>query len=114
MAENCERTCHMAQLDQSTLESVANANYKVLAEAPAVLFNQMLSDSVDHRRRVNALSEAALGQALKGMTEVDPTEAIAQVKQLTGNDLAAQISQLAASVATIQETLRTVRPAPQS
>jgi hypothetical protein len=103
----------MASLDQSTLEAVNNTNYKVLGEAPAYLMGQAFSDSVDHRRRVNALAEAYLGQALKAMVEVDPSEAISQVKQLTGNDLAAQVSQLAAAVASIQQYVKAAQSTPR-
>jgi len=102
----------MATIDPSTFEAVNNANYKAFAETGTFMLQQFLQDSVDHRRRVNALSEAHLASALKNMSEVDPTEAIAQVKQLTGNDLGKQMADLGSVVAALQQLVKAAQSTP--
>lgn len=102
----------MAELDPSTLQAVSNANYKSMAEAGTLLLHQMLSDSVDHRRRMNTIAEAAVAQAVKGMIEVDPTEALAQVKQLTGNDMGKQMTDLGSAVAALQQIIKAAQSTP--
>lgn len=81
-------------LQDSVVDSVSNANFKNLAEGASFAVNLSYQDAVAHQRAVNALREAALGSALKGLVELDPAQALSQVKALSGNDLAGQLMQL--------------------
>lgn len=84
-------------LDSGLVDSVANANVKTVGEAAAHSMALAMQNSVAHQNRLNILAETAMAQAIKGLQEVDPLEAISTVKALTGNDNSqAILAQLAA------------------
>ncbi len=99
-------------LSQDVVQSVAEANFKNLADGAAFAVNLSYQDAVAHQRSVNALREAALGSALKGLVELDPTQALSQVKALSGNDLGGQIVQLLAALAANQQGAKVAKETP--
>lgn len=99
-------------IPDEVVTSVSSTNFKNLGEAGAFYASLAMGDAVAHQRGVNSLREGYLGQALKAMNEVDPTEARAQVEQMTGNSLAKQISDLAAAVSSIQQYVKAAQTTP--
>jgi hypothetical protein len=96
-------------LDQGTLDAVNNSNFKTIAEAAAVGLAQSMAlqaqNAASHQNRVNVLAEAALAQALKNQTELDPSEAAA-IKKVDNADLAKVLGELGASIAGIQQLMK--------
>ena len=99
-------------LQESVVDSVSNANFKLLAEGAALAVNLSYQDAVAHQRSVNSLREAALGAALKGLVELDVRESLAQVKALSGNDLGGQIVQLLAALEASQQQAKVAQSTP--
>jgi len=99
----------MAELDQSTLQAVANGNYKTNAEfvtqALAQAGAMQFQNAVSHQNRVNVLAESALAKMLKNSTELDPEEASA-IKKVDNSDLAKVLAELGAAVSAIQQQLK--------
>ena len=94
----------MATLDDSTLQAVNNANFKSVAEM-AIL------DSQDHRRRMQviaengmarlqALSETSLAASIDRLNTTSVPEGLG-ISAAQRGDLAKQINDLSASVATM-------------
>lgn len=101
-------------LSQDVVQSVAESNFKNLSDGAAFAVNLAYQDAVAHQRSVNSLREAALGAALKGLVELDPGEALSQVKALSGNDLGSTIVQLLASLASSQQQSKVAQSTPPS
>lgn len=113
----------MATIDDSTFQAVANANYKNSAEAAMVqqqlalanqvqLQSQQLQNAISHQKRFDGIMEVAVGQVIKGLIELDPVEASAQVKAFTGNDVASQFGQLGTAIAAIQQLMKGAQSTP--
>lgn len=80
-------------------ESVAVDNIKTVASAPAVLTNMMLADQVASQRRVNAVADQLFANSI-----AFAQNATAQaIKAIAESDLAEQLSQLNASIASSQQ-----------
>lgn len=86
-------------LPDDVRESVAAANFKVLADGPAFYQNMGYADAVAHQRRMNVLSEAVVAQAINainrpGTENAALTAAMAQIltknAQTTPPDTAAK------------------------
>jgi hypothetical protein len=101
-------------LDHEVVKSVANTNFKVVADLPAVLSGQMVQNALNHQVRLQTMSEAALGAAIRGINEVDPAEARSLKELFTGNAVAEQISSLGASIAALQELIKAAQTTPPS
>jgi hypothetical protein len=99
-------------VDHEIVKSVAGANFKVLGDVPAILTKMGLENAISHQNRVNVLSETALAAALKGLSEVDPTEAKSLQALFTGNQVAEQIASLGAAVAGLQEIVKAAQTTP--
>jgi hypothetical protein len=97
--------------NEGLIDSVANANIKTIAEAPAFYMAQSMGDSVAHQRRVNALTETALGAMIKRLVEVDSQEAVSESKLLS-SDLGNIVAQLGAAVAAIQQLTKSAQTTP--
>ena len=73
-----------ADLDPSVVSSVVNANFKTIAETPALLANQFMSinlraaeNAVDAQQQQRLLSNTLLTAALKRVVESDIMESVA-------------------------------------
>lgn len=78
-------------VNEQVVDSLTIENLKNVAGAGAFYAGLAMRDAVDHSRRINAISEAALGAVIKGLIEIDPAEALSQVKALTGDDAASRV-----------------------
>jgi len=96
-------------LDPSVVAGVANANFKVIAEATTAGIAQAGSlaaqNAASHQQAKNMIQEAFLAEALLPRAGVDPTESVA-VKKTTEADLARSVAELAAAVSAIQQMLK--------
>ena len=86
-------------LNPDVVESVANSNFKNVADSPAFYTGMMHADSIAHQRAVNTIRE----KTLINLAEVDVAEAIAANKMTTGNDLGGIVASLGAAVASLQQ-----------
>lgn len=103
----------------TAMEAVAVANVKTVAEMAAwstaqvmASHAQAVSNAVSHQKRLDILAEQYLAKAMKGADEVDPSEAAATLKLLTGNDLANTMSALGTAIAQIQQLVKGAQTTP--
>ena len=94
------------------VEATANANLKNVGEAPAFYLGLAMGDAVAHQRAVSTIREAALGSIVKKLTELDASEAVSVLKATSGNDLAAQITALAAALSSSQQGVKAAQTTP--
>jgi len=87
------------------MEAVSVGNIKTIAEMAAFATAQSMKHSVEHANRLNILAETYLARALKGADEVDTSEAVANIKLLTGNDIAQQNTAIGSALAQVQSQL---------
>jgi hypothetical protein len=108
-------------LEPIIVDSVANSNFKNLAEFPTLHYQAMMQDTrmitkqqnenmVRGSSRFNGALDSLLVRGLKDVAEIDMGEASSLVKAGTGVDpqsqghlLAQAVSQMAAAVAAIQQ-----------
>lgn len=109
------------KLEPIIVDTIANTNFKNLAEFPTLHFAAMMQDNkiiskqqnenmVRGSARLNGALDSLLLRGLKDVAEIDMGEATAQVKAGTGVDpqsqghlLAQAVTQLATAVAAIQQ-----------
>jgi len=111
------------------VDALTIGNVKTVGEAASFAMASLFQHQVNHARRLDSLAEAHLGKVLNSFASVDPIEAVATAKlfkgesdsaissllaqlasgqvgakiaQSTPGDVAVQISQLGASVASLQ------------
>jgi hypothetical protein len=99
-------------LDQGVLDVVANNNLKNIGEAGAFYAMLAMGDAVAHQRRTHVLSESILAAAVKGISEIDPLEAVSALKTLSGNDLAQNLAALGSAIAQIQQLVKGAQTTP--
>jgi len=85
-------------IDAGMMDSVTNANFKILAEAAT-------QNMVSHQNRLNMLAESSLAQMLNKLNGLDPTEAAA-VTKVSESGLAEQLASMGAAIASIQMSLK--------
>lgn len=108
------------KLESGVVDSVANANFKNIAEAGAFYASLSMRDAIESQRRMSSLADNATGQLLKNYNEMDASQALALVKANTGfdrasqsHDLAKVIGELSSALANVQiltKLAQTVRP----
>jgi len=111
------------------VDALTIGNVKTVGEAASFAMASLFQHQVNHARRLDSLAEAHLGKVLNSFASVDPIEAVstaklfkgesdsaissllaqlasgqvgAKIAQSTPGDVAVQISQLGASVASLQ------------
>ena len=92
----------MAIIDESTFQSVNNTNFKVFGEMQA-------ANALAHQNRVNVIAEQGLSAFVKNMQEVDILEAKATERALTGHAVGDTLANLGATVAAIQQLIKTAQ-----
>ena len=85
-------------LDESVLSAVANANFKSNAEMAT-------QNAVSHQNRLQILAEKALSKSLEAMDTIQVDEGLG-ISAAQRGDLAKQISDLAAAVASMQASIK--------
>jgi len=96
----------------TVVEAVSVSNIKTVAEMSAWSTAQAMKDHVAHSKRLDILAETYLARALKSADEVDPEQAAATLKLLTGNDLAQTLSSFGAVVAQLQQIVKGAQTTP--
>lgn len=94
------------------VESVANANLKNVAEAPAFYSGIAMGNAVSHQQAMQQITLAATGAIVKQLTEVDPAEAVAVLKATSGNEVAATLAQLLAALGSGQQATKAAQTTP--
>ena len=90
-------------LSQDIIDVVADVNLKQLGEMHSAQTSLMREEGVAHWSRLNKIAEAAVTRGIKGLVEIDPSEAKSASQLLTGNAVSqdALSHALAAAVAQI-------------
>ena len=91
-------------LDPGILDSVANANFKLMSESA-------VQNMVAHQNRVNVLAEKAMAKSLESMDTVSVPEGLG-IAAANRSDLSKTISDLAGAVASIQQMLKGAQSTP--
>ena len=117
------------KVDAQVIDALTVSNVKTVAESASFAMGTLFQHQVNHARRLDSLAEAHLGKVLNNFASVDPVESVstaklfkgesdsavasllaqlasgqvgAKIAQSTPGDVAVQISQLGASVASLQ------------
>lgn len=85
-------------LNADVVEAVANANFKAMAELG-------IQNTLAHQNRLQILAEKSLARSLEAMDTTDVPEGLGLSAAQRG-DLAKQISDLAAAVASMQASIK--------
>ena len=85
-------------IDAGMMDSVTNANFKVLAESAT-------QNMVSHQNRLGMLAESSLAQMLNKMNALDAIEAAAIVT-VDQSGLAKQMADMGMAIASIQTSLK--------
>jgi hypothetical protein len=85
-------------IDAGMMDSVTNANFKVLAESAT-------QDMVSHQNRLTMLAESSLAQMLNKINGLDAREAAAIVK-VDQSGLAKKMADMGIAIASIQALLK--------
>lgn len=90
-------------LSQDIIDVVADVNLKQMGELHSAQTSLMREEGVAHWSRLNKIAEAAVVRGVKGLVEIDPSEAKAASQLLTGNAVSQDgvSSALAAAIAQI-------------
>ena len=97
------------KLESGIVDSVANANFKNIAEAGAFYASLSMRDAVESQRRMSTLADQATGALLKQYNEMDASQALALVKANTGFDRASQVHDIARVVSELSAALANVQ-----
>ena len=117
------------KVDPQVVDALTIGTVKTVGEAASFAMASLFQHQVNHARRLDSLAEAHLGKVLKNFSSVDPIEAVsasklfkgeadsglasilaqlasgqigAKTAQSTPGDVSVQISQLGASVSSLQ------------
>ena len=85
-------------LDSGVLDSVANSNFKTIAE-------QVATNAASHQNRLNLIAESSLGQILNNLNSLDPAEAVS-TSSVINSDLSKALADLGGAVAGIQQMMK--------
>lgn len=99
-------------LDEGVKDAVTNSNFKNVAEAPAFYSGIAMGNAVAHQKFIDSVREAALGNIVKNLSEVDPIQAASALKVQSGNDLAQQLGQLGNLIAQLQQSMKGAQSTP--
>lgn len=111
------------QINANITDSVAAANLKMLGDTPALMSQISTQDLIGHRNRMNILAEtslassvtlqqAAVGNVVRRLTELDISEAASQNKIATGNDLATQLGAMLTALNSGQQGVKSAISTP--
>jgi hypothetical protein len=97
---------------EGAAETVEFANVKTVGEMLSFAAGTAALNLTKHQANCDQITQMYLGNLANKMTSVDPTEAISNLKQLSGNDVAQQIAALSAAVASMQGSLKGAQTTP--
>lgn len=101
-----------ANLTPAVVQSVADANFKSIAEANAIAMNQAIQNAVAHQQAMNAIAQATTTMCVNKLLNIDPAEAKSLTEAMTGNKGADAISALGTAVAGLQQMLKGAQSTP--
>lgn len=87
----------MAKEPDTIRDGVADVNVKNLGDQPAFYAGLLMKDAAAHARAMEIIRESGVAAAIRKITEVDVTEAIAIVKATTGSDTSTLLANLTAA-----------------
>jgi len=96
----------------AAVEAVNVANVKTVAEMSAWTTAQSMKDHVAHSKRLDIMAESYLARTLGNADSIDPEQAVATLKLLTGNDQAQALATLGASIANLQQLMKGAQTTP--
>jgi hypothetical protein len=110
-------------INANITDSVSASNLKMLGDTPALQSQISTQDLLGHRNRMNILAEtslassvtlqqAAVGNVVRRLTELDISESTAQNKVATGNDLAAQLGAMLTALNSGQQGVKSAITTP--
>jgi len=99
-------------VNEQVVDSVTIANVKTIAEMGAAASGIAMQNAVSHQQAMNQIQLAAVGAIVKGMTEIDPAQAVSILKATSGNEVAATIAQLAAALGGSQQAVKAAQTTP--
>jgi hypothetical protein len=98
-------------VDPQVKDAVTIGNVKTIAEAGSFAMATLFQHQVNHARRLDSLAEAHLGKVLNNFASVDPAEAVATAKLFKGESDSA-ISSILAQLASGQIGAKTAQSTP--
>ena len=84
--------------DQGLIDAVADANIKTLAESTSFWMAQSMGNHVQSQNRLQILAETAMAKSIELLQNISMSEATAENKIATGNDVASQMQALLAAL----------------
>jgi len=107
------------KLESIILDSVANTNFKNIAEGGAFYSGLAMADAISGQRRFHEIGNVATGNLLKNFTKIEISEANALVKANTGfdrgsqsHDVASVLAQFGAVLGAIQMNTKIAQTTP--
>ena len=94
----------MAALEESVVAAVSNTDFKTMAE-------MQVTNALSHQNRLKILAEKALAKSLEAMDTTSVTEGLG-ISAAQRGDLAKQITDLAAAVASMQSSIKAGQTTP--
>ena len=94
------------------VESVANANLKNVAEAPAFYSALAMGNATAHQQSMQQVQLAATGAIVKKLTEIDVAEAVSILKASSGNEVASNLAQLLSALGAGQQATKSAQTTP--
>ena len=93
-------------------EATAATNIKNVAEAPAFYSGLAMGNAVAHQQAMQQVQIAATGAIVKGLTEIDPTEAVSALKATSGNEVAGTIAAILGALGSGQQSAKVAQTTP--
>ena len=98
-------------LDPSVIDAVANSNFKTMAEQVQLTAMIQAQNAASHQGRMNAITEAAIGNVVKNLTEFDTGEATA-MSTILRTELAPFMSALNGVIGLAQQNVKGAQTTP--
>jgi hypothetical protein len=110
-------------IDPAILQSVADANFKTIAEQPALMANAQMQqflqlvnaqyqNFLDHRNDLREIGKSNLGRILDNLNNYDPIESRAANQAISGNNTAEIMAALTAAMAQNQQAVKAAQSTP--
>lgn len=97
-------------LSQDVIDSVVDADFKNLGEAPGISAAILNAGQVAEANNMGVVRTAVTGMMAKSLIELDTVEAAANARLATGNDIADRVI---ATTTALQSAIRTQYGPPQ-
>lgn len=109
--------------NEEIVDTISTTNLKTIGEIAAHSMGLAMQNAVtaqqiatanmlSHQQAMNTLQATVVGMLAKTLTEVDTLESVANVKALTGDDVAQKISNLLAALAHGQQAAKVGQTTP--